>query len=171
MRSRTPSGLLDSQPSSDGIDRRNSIRYGSCPFTDRPLGRFITLDRYGQAWYIQGSENATSNDNFVGVLRGGSTMQEWRLPSQGADPRGLTINPATQQPWIAERSLGAANGAVAVLSNSSGGTFASTAMTTAPSSGTPSLHRADPDQILTASSKAANPVETRISGSASRAIR
>ena len=46
------------------------------PVHGSAVGRFITLDRYGQAWYTQGSENATSDDNFVGVLRGDSTLQE-----------------------------------------------------------------------------------------------
>ncbi len=94
-------------------------------------------------------------------------MQEWRLPSTGADPRGLTINPATQQPWIAERSLGAANGAVAVLSNSSGGTWVSSAVSTAPSGGTPTSIGPTLTN-LTASSNTVTPVETRISSAASK---
>ena len=137
------------------------------PVHGSALGRFITLDRYGQVWYTQGSDNATSNDNFVGVLRGGSTVQEWRLPSTGADPRGLTINPATQQPWIAERSLGAANGAVAVLSNSSGGTLVSSAVSTAPSGGTPTSIGPTLTK-LAPSSNTVTPVETRISSAASK---
>jgi len=136
------------------------------PVHGSALGRFITLDRYGQAWYTQGSENATSDDNFVGVLRGGSTLQEWRLPTQGADPIGVSINPVTQQPWIAERSLSAANGAVAVLSNSSGGTTLSPAIITAPSGGTP-VSIAPTLTNLTASTNAANPTETRISSDSS----
>lgn len=137
------------------------------PVHGSALGRFITLDRYGEVWYTQGSDNATSHDNFVGVLRGGSTVQEWRLPSTGADPRGLTINPATQQPWIAERSLGAANGAVAVLSNSSGGTWVSSAVSTAPSGGTPTSIGPTLTNP-TASSNTVTPVETRISSAASK---
>ena len=133
------------------------------PVHGSAVGRFITLDRYGQVWYTQGSDDATSDDNFVGVLRGGSTLQEWRLPSPGADPRGVVVNLATQQPWIVERSFGAANGAVAVLSNSSGSTFASSAMTTAPSSGTP-ISLAPNLTNLTAFSNIVKPVETRISG-------
>lgn len=137
------------------------------PIHGSALGRFITLDRYGQAWYIQGSDNATSDDNFVGTLRGGSRLQEWRLPSTGADPRGLIINAVTQQPWIAERSLGAAKGAVAVLSNSTGGTFVSSAVSTAPSAGTPTSIGPTLTN-LTASSNTVTPVETRISGAASK---
>jgi len=136
------------------------------PIHGSAVGRFITLDRYGQAWYTQGSENATSDDNFVGVLRGGSTLQEWRLPTPGADPIGVGINPVTQQPWIAERSSNAANGAIAVLSNSSGSTILSTAMTTEPSGGTP-VAIAPTLTNLTATTNVANPTDTRISAASS----
>jgi streptogramin lyase len=101
------------------------------------IGRFITVDSYGQPWYTQGVTNATSGDNFVGVLRGDGVLQEWRLPTSGADPRKITINQLSEQPWIAERSLAAKNGSIAVLSNSSEGTLITTTPTTAQSSGTP----------------------------------
>lgn len=136
------------------------------PIHGSAVGRFVTLDRYGQAWYTEGSENATSNDNFVGVLRGGSTLQEWRLPAPGADPVGVSINPTTQQPWIAERSLSAANGAIAVLSNSSGGTILTPAVTTAPSAGTP-VAIAPTVTNLTVSTTLVNPTETSISAASS----
>ena len=136
------------------------------PIHGSAVGRFITIDRYGQAWYTQGSEIATSDDNFVGVLRGDYTLQEWRLPTPGADPIGININPATQQPWIAERSLTTANGAIAVLSNSSEGTILSPAITTAPSGGTP-VSIAPTLTNLTASTNAANPTETVIKAASS----
>ena len=51
-------------------------------------GRFVVVDASGEAWYTQGGINGTGNDNFVGVLRENSLIQEWRLPT-GADPAGL----------------------------------------------------------------------------------
>jgi streptogramin lyase len=109
----------------------------SLPVHGSATGRFITVDSYGQPWYTQGSTNATSDDNFVGVLRGDNVLQEWRLPTLGADPRKLTINPLSEQPWIAERSLGTNDSALAVLSNSSEGTLVTATPTTAQSGGTP----------------------------------
>jgi len=107
------------------------------PVHGSATGRFITVDSYGQPWYTQGVTNATSEGNFVGVLRSNGVIQEWRLPTLGADPRKITINRLSGQPWIAERSLAAKEGAIAVLSNSSEGTLVTTTPTTAPSSGTP----------------------------------
>lgn len=118
---------------------RSSQQYTmwSLPVHGSALGRFITVDSSGQPWYTQGVTNATSDDNFVGVLRGDNVLQEWRLPTLGADPRKIAINPLSEQPWIAERSLGTNESAIAVLSNSSQGTLITTAPTTAQSGGTP----------------------------------
>lgn len=107
------------------------------PVHGSAIGRFITVDSYGQPWYTQGVTNATSEDNFVGVLRGDSVIQEWPLPTLGADPRRITINPLSDQSWVAERSLAAKDGAIAVLSNSSEGKLIATTPTTAQSGGTP----------------------------------
>jgi len=97
------------------------------------LARSIALAPNGQAWYTQGVTDAASDDNFVGLLRGNNTIQEWRIPNSGSDPRGISIDPITQQPWIAESSQTAGNGAVATLTTSDGGTVMSVNATTAPS--------------------------------------
>jgi streptogramin lyase len=106
------------------------------PVHGTALGRFITVDSSGQVWYTQGGTNGTSNDNFVGVLSG-DLFREWRLPTLGADPRGICMNPVTQEPWIAERSPAAGNGTVATLGNFTDGAFVSAPPTTASSAGTP----------------------------------
>lgn len=103
------------------------------------VGRLITVDQYGQPWYTQGMTNGTSNDNFAGVLRGNNTLQEWRIPSPGSDPRGISINPLTQQPWIAERSPMAGIGTIATLDAFGGGLLVSSVPTTAPSGGPPTI--------------------------------
>jgi peptide/nickel transport system substrate-binding protein len=102
------------------------------------VGRSITLDQYGEPWYTQGTADGISNDNFVGVLRG-NTFQEWRIPNFGSDPRGISLNPLTQQPWIAEQSPTVGNGTVATLDTSGGGTFVSSSPTTASSGGAPRI--------------------------------
>ena len=103
------------------------------------VGRSITLDQYGEPWYTQGLTDPVSNDNFVGVLRG-NTIQEWRIPSAGADPWGISINPLTQQPWIAEQSqIAGGNGTIATLNTLNGGTFVSSLPTTELSGGTPTI--------------------------------
>ena len=135
----------------------------SLPVHGSATGRFITVDSSGQPWYTQGSTNATSDDNFVGVLRGNGVLQEWRLPISGADPRQIAINPVSQQPWIAERSLAAENGAIAVLSNSSEGTLITSTPTTAQSGGTPGV-LAPVLTNATASNHTALPVVKEIGG-------
>lgn len=100
------------------------------------VGRFVTIDSYGQAWYTQGSINGAGSDNFIGVLRGNGFFQEWRLPTPGSDPRQIILNPVTEQPWVAERSPIAGNGTIAVLSDPYGGTIVPSVSTTAPSRGT-----------------------------------
>jgi peptide/nickel transport system substrate-binding protein len=102
-------------------------------------GRFIALDQYGQIWYTQGVTDGYSTYNYVGVLRDNSTFQEWQIPEQGADPRGITINPLTQQPWIAEQSPTVQNGTIAMLDQSIGGSIIPSAPIVMPSHATPTI--------------------------------
>lgn len=113
---------------------RSSQQYTMWPLPSHGsvAGRFITLDQYGQAWYTQGAADATRDENFVGVLRRNSTFQEWHIPSLGSDPRGISLNPITQQPWVAEQSPIVGNGTVAAL-DTYGGTFIPSLPATAPS--------------------------------------
>src|SRR5208282_1723406 len=99
------------------------------------IARSITLDQYGEPWYVQGVVDGGSSNNFVGVLRGNSTFQEWRIPSVGADPRMISLNPITQEPWIAEQSSQAGNGTIATLGTLTGGTLVPSLPTVAPSGG------------------------------------
>jgi len=122
------------------------------PVHGAAIGRFITIDSYGQAWYTQGTQNATSSENFAGVLKSNGILEEWTLPSRGADPQKISINPQTLQPWIAERSLAAEAGAIAVLANSSEPRLVPVTSTTYPSGGTP--------YILPSTSKKAVPTTT-----------
>jgi peptide/nickel transport system substrate-binding protein len=103
------------------------------------IGRFIAVDQYGQVWYTEGVTGGNSTYNYVGVLRDNSTFQEWRIPNQGADPRGITINPLTQQPWIAEQSPTIQNGTFAMLNPSIGGTFIPSTPIMTPSHATPTI--------------------------------
>lgn len=105
------------------------------PVHGSAVGRLIVPDAYGQVWYTQGVGNGESGENFVGVLRGESVIQEWRFLTIGSDPRGISINPLTQQPWISEQSP-AGNGTIAVLADSSGGTIVPVSSSVATSGGT-----------------------------------
>lgn len=120
---------------------RATQQYSVWPLPDHgsAIGRSITVDPYGQAWYTQGTQNATSEDNFVGVLSSNSIIEEWKLASPGADPWRININQQSLQPWVAERSLGAGNGAVAVLANSSAANLVPTTPAIFPSGGTPTV--------------------------------
>lgn len=80
-------------------------------------GAFVDVDALGQPWYTSRSSGASPN-NYVGVLRGDNTYKEWQVPTIGADPREISINPSTQSPWIAEQG----GSKVAALDPSSGGT-------------------------------------------------
>jgi len=133
------------------------------------LGRFIALGSNGDVWYTQGSGNATSNSNYVGVLRAGSTIEEWRLPSLGANPRSISLNPFTQQPWIAEQSSSAGNGSVAALNNPIGGTVVPSSTTTVPSGGSPVVLGAQPLSV-TVSTHIVTPVTTPILASSNGAF-
>lgn len=86
------------------------------PSHNSAVTRVITLDSYGQTWYTQGESSGRSTDNFVGVLRENNILQEWRIQSPGADPRGISINPITERPWIAEQST-VGNGTIATLTD------------------------------------------------------
>jgi streptogramin lyase len=98
-------------------------------------GDFIAVDALGQAWYTQGVQDASGSDNYVGVLRGDNTIKEWQIPTVGADPRLISINPLTQQPWIAENSVHAGNGRVAELDSSAGGNVVGAGPSTSARSG------------------------------------
>ena len=128
------------------------------------LGRSVSLDSKGDVWYTQGSGNATSDSNYVGVLRAGSTIEEWQLPSLGADPRGISLNPLTQQPWIAEQSSSVGNGSVAVLNNPISATLALPSATSAPSGGGPTVLGARPSSTIV-STRVVTPVTNPILGS------
>jgi streptogramin lyase len=127
------------------------------------IGRFINIDPNGQAWYTQGTQNAASSDNFVGVLRSSGVIEEWKLPSDGADPREISINPQSLQPWIAERSLATGNGAMAVLTNSTDPNIVTTTPMTYPSGGSPILLSATQNTVPP-TSNTVTPVVREISG-------
>ncbi len=116
---------------------RASAQYTIWPLPnhDSAVARSITFDSRGQPWYTQGVAYGTSDDNFVGVLRG-NMIQQWRIPGAGSNPRGISINPITQQPWIAEQSSLQGNGTVANLNDFGNGTLSSSPPVTAPSAGT-----------------------------------
>jgi streptogramin lyase len=105
------------------------------PNNESAVARFMSFDSRGEPWYTQGVADRTSKDNFVGVLRG-NVIQEWRMPGAGSNPRGISINPLTQQPWIAEQSSLAGNGTVANLNDFGNGTLFFSSPITAPSGGT-----------------------------------
>ncbi len=119
---------------------RASTQYTIWPLPNgtSAVGRFITFDGGGQLWYTRGVTDATSNDNFVGLLRG-DIIQEWRIPTVGSNPRGISINPLTQQPWIAEQSFLQGNGTVADLNDFGNGTIFSSSPLTAPSTATATI--------------------------------
>lgn len=102
------------------------------------VGRFLTFDSHGELWYTQGVANQSGRDNFVGVLRG-NIIQEWRLLAAGSNPRGISINPLTQQPWVVEQSTPGVNGSVTYLKDSGNGNLYSTTAITSPSGGTPTV--------------------------------
>jgi len=94
-------------------------------------GAFVNVDALGQVWYTSRSPWATSTNSYLGVLRGDDTVTEWQLPTVGADARAISINPATQNPWVAERG----GDKIAKLDPSSGGVV---------SSSRPAIARLDP---------------------------
>jgi peptide/nickel transport system substrate-binding protein len=109
------------------------------PVHGQAVGRFISVDQYGQVWYTEGVTDGNSTYNYAGVLRENSTFQEWHIANPGADPRGITINPLTQQPWIAEQSPTVQNGTIAMLDPSTGGTLIPSTPIMIPSHATPTI--------------------------------
>lgn len=103
---------------------RSSTQYSiwTIPAHGSAHGGFIGLDSLNQVWYTQGVQPAAGTDNYVGALRGDNTFRDWQIPTAGADPRVLSINPVTQQPWVAEYANQAHDGKIAVLDPSAGGT-------------------------------------------------
>jgi hypothetical protein len=121
------------------------------------IGASLAVDASGGIWYTQGLINGTSINNYVGVLRGGSIIEEWQISTPGADPAGIDINPVTQQPWLVEQSTRAGNGGLAVLANSAGGSLASVSPVTAPSGGSPVI-LAPQTTTVSASVKTVTPI-------------
>jgi len=76
---------------------------------------FLDIDELGQVWYASASVQGA---NYVGVLRSDNTFTEWQIPTTNANGQAISINPTTQNPWIAE--LGTDK--IAKLDPSSGGT-------------------------------------------------
>ena len=78
---------------------------------------FVDVDDLGQVWYTSTSPGTSSANNYVGVLRSDNTFTEWQVPTVGAHARVISINPVTQNPWIAEQGADK----IAKLDPSSGG--------------------------------------------------
>ncbi|MGB9022913.1 MAG: CFI-box-CTERM domain-containing protein [Candidatus Bathyarchaeia archaeon] len=103
----------------------------------------LDVDTLGQVWYISTSPGSTSTNNYVGVLRSDNTFTEWRVPTIGADVRGVSINPVTQNPWVSEYG----EDKIAKLDPSSGGIVTSsrpTATRFEPATGALFTHVAGP---------------------------
>lgn len=146
-------------------DRRtNQYTIWPLPAHGSATGRFLAFDSHGQPWYTQGVTAAGGTDNYVGVLRGDNTIKEWRIPTAGSDPRLISINPFTQNPWIAEQSSQANNGQVAALDPSAGGTVVPSTPTTAPSGGAPVMLTPATPPPATVSPKTVTPVTTPMFG-------
>jgi streptogramin lyase len=82
-------------------------------------GAFIDVDALGQIWYTSTGLGTTITYSYVGVLRSDNTFTEWQVPKVGANAQAISINPVTQNPWIAERR----EDKIAKLDPSSGGTI------------------------------------------------
>jgi streptogramin lyase len=65
---------------------------------------FIDVDELGEVWYTS-SPGGTSTASYVGVLRSDNTFTEWQVPTASADVQAISINPVTQNPWIAEQAV------------------------------------------------------------------
>ena len=89
---------------------------------------FLDVDNVGQIWYTSHSSDASSTNNYVGVLRGDNTFKEWQVPTTGAEVRGININPLSQSPWVAEQG----SSKIGVLDLSAGGSVTSALSTTTP---------------------------------------
>jgi streptogramin lyase len=106
---------------------RSTVQYSmwTLPSHGSANGAFLALDTLGQVWYTQGvANNAADPNNYVGVLRGDNTFKDWQVPSAGADMRGISVNPLTQQPWAAEFAYAGPGAAkITVVDPSTGGTI------------------------------------------------
>jgi len=71
----------------------------SIPYHPSTETVFVTVDALGGVWYASTSVGTSS---YVGVLRSDNTFTEWQVPTIGADVRAVSINPVTQNPWVAE---------------------------------------------------------------------
>jgi len=107
------------------------------PIHGTSTGRVVAFDQSGELWYTQGTNDGNSTENYVGVLRANATLQEWRIPNPGADPRGISLSPFTQNPWVAETSQLSGNGAIVNLDPTNNGTFVPSISSIAPSAGSP----------------------------------
>jgi streptogramin lyase len=139
----------------------------SLPVHGPAVGRFISVDQYGQVWYTEGVTDGNSTYNYVGVLRDNSTFQEWHIPDPGADPRGITINPLTQQPWIAEQSPTLQNGTISMLDPSIGGTLIPSTPVMIPSHAVPTIfapHQSQAFVEVTAVNPTTRPITNLING-------
>ena len=89
------------------------------PVHSSTQGAFIDVDALGQIWYTSTGLGTTITYSYVGVLRSDNTFTEWQVPRVGANAQSISINPVTQNPWIAERG----EDKIAKLDPSSGGTI------------------------------------------------
>jgi len=65
---------------------------------------FIDVDELGQVWYTS-SPGGTGTASYVGVLRSDNTFTEWQVPTASANAQAISINPVTQNPWVAEQAV------------------------------------------------------------------
>ena len=93
---------------------------------------FIDVDQLGQVWYTS-SPGGASTAAYVGVLRSDNTFTEWQVPTAGANAQAISINPVTQNPWIAEQAVDR----IAKLDPSTGGVITNSRPVTTLSSLTP----------------------------------
>ena len=93
---------------------------------------FIDVDELGQVWYTS-SPGGTGTASYVGVLRSDNTFTEWQVPTPSADAQAISINPVTQNPWIAEQAAYR----IAKLDPSTGGIITNSRPVTTRSSLTP----------------------------------
>jgi streptogramin lyase len=91
----------------------------SIPAHSSTQAAFLDVDELGQIWYTSTGLATTSVNSYVGVLRSDNTFTEWQVPTVGADAQAISINPVTQNPWIAERG----GDKIAKLDPSGGGTI------------------------------------------------
>ena len=108
----------------------------SIPSHPSTYAAFLAVDSLGQVWYTSRSPGGSSTNNFVGVLRGDNTFREWQIPTTGADPRVISVNPVNLHPWIAEQMAPSNEGRIAELDPSSGGVVTGSAPITSPVSST-----------------------------------